>query len=56
MDKVAKYEETNELRLMQAYKVLKELLGAMGMINELPSFEEFKVIYNEELEAHETKH
>lgn len=54
-DKIRKYEETDELKMMAAYKVLLELLSLMGQ-EPPPSFAQFKAIYNEELEEHETKH
>lgn len=54
-DKIRKYKETDELKMMAAYKVLLELLSLMG--NEPPpSFAYFKEVYNEELEENETKH
>ncbi len=43
-------EETNELKVMEAYRVLRELLASMGIENELPTYKQFKVIYDEEIE------
>ena len=53
--KLEKYEQDNELKLMEAYKVLKELLSSAGL-EEIPTFKEFKVIYEEEKAALATKH
>lgn len=43
-------KETNELKIMEAYRVLKELLVSLGLEDELPSYKEFTHIYNEEIE------
>lgn len=56
MDNLENYEEKNELRLMEGYKQLKEMMASLGLPDEVPSFEEFKNIYNEELAASQTKH
>ena len=55
LDKIQKYKETDELKMMAAYRVLLELLSMMGQ-EPPPSFAQFKEIYNEELEENETKH
>ena len=55
LDKIQKHEETDELKMMAAYRVLLELLTLVS--NEPPpSFAQFKEIYNEELAESETKH
>ena len=49
------YEEVNELKVMAAYRILKEMLLAIGS-EDIPSYQEFCKIYEEELAAQETKH
>jgi hypothetical protein len=36
--------------MMEAYRVLKELLISIGLEGDLPTFKQFKIIYNEERE------
>jgi len=52
---IEEYQKADELKLMQAYKTLKKLLKAVDA-EEVPTFEQFKVIYEEELSEASTKH
>ena len=46
----------NELHAMKGYKIIKELMVALGKEDEIPSFAEFLIAYEAELEENRTKH